>query len=291
MSSNIDNTERLFNHARLSERVFQKLGTFIERKYGIKMPPIKRIMLESRLQKRLRALKLKSFEEYSKFVFNSDHGRNELVNMVDLATTNKTDFFREPHHFDFLLKNALPALLELYGSGQRRPLRLWSAGCSTGEEPYTLAMALSEHAGNTPGFRFDILASDLSTSVLEAGRDAIYSQEKVDPIPYAMKRKYLLRSRDRESNLVRMTPDIRSKVRFEQMNFMDEHYSTADKMDIIFCRNVIIYFDRPTQRRILSRLAENLIPGGYLFVGHSETLNGLGVPVEVVGPTVHRRPL
>ncbi len=287
--SHYTDTEPLSNHVRLSDRVFQRLGTYIERKYGIKMPPVKRIMLESRLQKRLRVLNMKSFEEYTRFVFNSDHGQDELVNMVDLATTNKTDFFREPHHFDFLVNNALPALSERYDSGQRRPLRLWSAGCSTGEEPYTLAMALSEHAGNTPGFRFDILASDLSTSALEAGRDAIYSQEKVDPIPYALKRKYLLRSRDRKSNLVRMTPDIRSNVRFEQMNFMDEHYSPADRMDIIFCRNVIIYFDRPTQRRILCRLADNLLPGGYLFVGHSETLNGLGVPVEAVGPTVHRK--
>ncbi len=284
-------TEQLHNHARLSEKVFLKLGTFIERQYGIKMPPVKRIMLESRLQKRLRVLKMNSFEEYSRFVFNSDHGQEELVTMVDLATTNKTDFFREPHHFDFLIKNALPALSEFYGSGQRRPLRLWSAGCSTGEEPYTLAMALSEHAENAPGFRFSILASDLSTNALEAGRNAIYSQERVDPIPYPLKRKYLLRSRDRTSNLVRMTPGIRSKVRFEQINFMDEKYSTTDRMDIIFCRNVIIYFDRPSQSSILCRLVENLIPGGYLFVGHSETLNGLGVPVESVGSTIYRRPL
>ena len=211
--------------------------------------------------------------------------------MVDLATTNKTDFFREPHHFDFLVKNALPALSELYGSGQRRPLRLWSAGCSTGEEPYTLAMALSEHAESIPGFRFGILASDLSTKALEAGRGAIYSQDKVEPVPYALKRKYLLRSRDRNSDLVRMTPEVRSKVRFEQMNFMDGDYNTGDRMDIIFCRNVIIYFDRTTQNMILGRLVENLIPGGYLFMGHSETLNGLDVPVDLVGPTVYRKPL
>ncbi len=285
------NTARLGNHAKLSEQVFQKLGTFIERKYGIKMPPVKRIMLESRLQKRLRVLNFKSFEEYSKFVFSSDHGQREMVNMVDLATTNKTDFFREPHHFEFLVKNALPPLSELYGSGLRRPLRLWSAGCSTGEEPYTLAMVLSDHAENVSGFRFEILATDLSTRVLGAGHDAIYSQEKVDPVPYALKRKYLLRSKDRENNLVRMTSEIRSKVRFEQMNFMDENYDTTDRMDIIFCRNVIIYFDRPTQSMILRRLVEDLIPGGYLFVGHSETLNGLDVAVDQVGPTVHRKPL
>ncbi len=288
MPANIDSMR---SHARLSEKVFQKLGAFIEREYGIKMPPVKRVMLESRLQKRLRALQMNSFEEYSKFVFSSDQGQAELVNMVDLATTNKTDFFRESHHFEFLIKNALPTLSKLYGSGQRRPLRLWSAGCSTGEEPYTLAMALFEHAERNPGFRFEILATDLSTKALETGLDAIYSQEKVEPVPYALKRKYLLRSKDKNSDLVRMTPEIRSKVRFEQMNFMDGNYNTGDRMDIIFCRNVIIYFDRPTQNMILGRLAENLIPGGYLFMGHAETLNGLDVPVELVGNTVYRKPL
>ncbi|KKM96894.1 hypothetical protein LCGC14_1173540 [marine sediment metagenome] len=282
---------RISSHVRMTERVFHKLGNFIEQRFGIKMPSIKRIMLESRLQKRLRTLGLNSFDEYIRYVFCKKKGHEELVNMVNIATTNKTDFFREPKHFEFLAGTALPGIQDLYGSGLRRPFRIWSAGCSTGEEPYTIAMVLSEHARKVQGFKFRILATDLSTEVLEHGRNAIYGESLLEPVSHELRRKYVLKSRDRDRRLVRMSPGLRGSVTFRHLNFMDADYGINEKMDIIFCRNVIIYFENQTKQTIIRRLMEHLIPGGYIFLGHSESLIGLDVPMETVSHTVYRKPL
>ncbi len=275
----------------MPEKIYTKLGNYLEQQFGIKMPPVKRVMLESRLQKRLRTLGFTSFDAYYNYIFCKQNGQEELVNMVNLATTNKTDFFREPKHFEFLEKTALPEIQGQYGSGIRRPFRLWSAGCSTGEEPYTIAMVLSEHARKVEGFDFRILATDLSTSVLDHARNAIYEESKIEPVAHDLKRKYVLKSRDRNSGIVRMCPELRRTLTFRHLNFMDTDYGVDEKMDIIFCRNVIIYFDRQTQETILRKLTGHLISGGYLFLGHSETLSSLDVPLETMGHTIYRKPL
>ncbi len=282
-------TSAVFAAKPMSPEDFRRLSEFIHAEYGIKMPEAKKVMLEARLRKRLRELGMTSFREYCEYVFSPEGMSHELIQMVDVVTTNKTDFFREPRHFDYLLRQAVPELMRIYEAGLRRRLVVWSAGCSTGEEPYTLAMALSEFAERQGGFRFQILATDLSSRVLEHARRAIYTEDRVAPVPAIMKQKYLLRSRDRRNRLVRIVPALRGLVSFRRLNFMEGDFGMREPMDVIFCRNVIIYFDRPTQERLLNRFCGHLIDGGYLFMGHSETLHGLNVPLEQVYPTVYRK--
>jgi chemotaxis protein methyltransferase CheR len=256
---------------------------------GIKMPDVKRTMLEARLGNRLRSLGLHSFGEYCDYLFSREGMERELVIMIDLVTTNKTDFFREPAHFDYMLLKVLPDWASNANKLSERKLKVWSAGCSTGEEPYTLAMVLNEFALECPGFDFSVLATDISTRVLETAIRGVYEEEKIEPVPQPLKRKYLLRGKDRSSGLVRIVPEIRAKVRFRRLNFMDTDFGITDKFDIIFCRNVVIYFDRATQERLLTKFCAHLATDGYIFMGHSETMNGLDVPLAMVHPTVYRK--
>lgn len=284
---NNQNQQRL--PATMSDREFQRFSTLVYDHAGIKMPPAKKIMLEARLQKRLKALGIGSFEEYGDFVISREGHDNELIHMIDVVTTNKTDFFREPAHFDFLVKTAIPGIQQAGGDTGRDPLRVWSAGCSSGEEPYTLAMVLSEYSQNNPDFKFSILASDISTQILKTAKTAIYPEERVDTIPLNLKKKYLLKSKERERALVRIAPHLRSTISFRRINFMDDSFDIAEKMDVIFCRNVVIYFDKPTQQVLMRKFHRQLKPGGYLFIGHSETLNGLDVSFKPVASTVYRK--
>ena len=275
--------------ARLTDRDFDRFSKFIYDHCGIKLPPHKRSMLEARLRKRLRAHNLASFEDYAKMIFAEDKPTEELVKLIDVVTTNKTDFFREPAHYDYLVKSTLPFLVGTFGSGIKQPLRVWSAGCSTGKEPYTLAMVLKEYQAEVSGFLFDILGTDICTDVLEKAVQGIYAAVKADPIPEALKKKYLLKSKDPENRMVRIASELRSLVRFRRLNFMDDDFGFREPFDIIFCRNVIIYFDRPTQERLLSKLVDNLVVGRYIFLGHSETLLGLNLPLKQMAPSVYRR--
>jgi chemotaxis protein methyltransferase CheR len=168
-------------------------------------------------------------------------------------------------------------------------LLVWCAGCSTGEEAYTLAMVLSEYAQTHLGFRFRILATDLCTRVLEKANLAVYKSDDVAPVPADLRRKYFVRSRDRGTDLVRVVPELRDLVEFRRLNFMESEYALGAQADVIFCRNVIIYFDRTTQEQVLRKIAQNLIPGGHLFLGHSETLHGLDVMLTPVAPALYRK--
>ena len=272
----------------LSDKVFNRFSSFIYDEVGIKLPMAKRTMLEARLNKRLKAYHFSSFEEYADYVFSVEGRNEELVNLIDVVTTNKTDFFREPVHFEYLVKNAIPSLIDSHDAGFRKPFRIWSAGCSTGEEPYTMSMVLSEFALTQPGFKASILATDISTVVLNRAKNAIYAEDRVDTIPLPLKRKYLLKSKDRDRPLVRVLPALRSMIQFRRLNFMEE-FGMHEHMDVIFCRNVIIYFDKPTQERLLNKFCKQLVKGGYLFLGHSETLSGLNVPLTPVASTVYRK--
>ncbi|MCQ2975689.1 MAG: protein-glutamate O-methyltransferase [Bacteroidales bacterium] len=270
--------------AKLSVKDFNRLSEFIYSQYGIKMPEAKHIMLQSRLQKRLRALEIPSFSDYVDFVFSKEGGE-EIVHMMDVVSTNKTDFFRESQHFDFLTENVLP---ELYLEKKQSNIKIWSAGCSSGEEPYTLAMVISEFIENKSGLDFSILGSDLSTIVLQKAVSAIYSEDRVDIIPLAQKRKYLLKSKDRTHPTVRIVPELRDKVSFMRLNFMDSSYNVPSHFDVIFCRNVLIYFDRQTQEKVINKLCNHLNPGGYFFLGHSESVTGINVPLKQIKPTVFK---
>ncbi len=269
----------------LGDKDFQRLSSFIERELGIKMPPTKRVMLESRLSRRLRQHGFSGYTDYVDYVFSEDGARTELIHMIDAVTTNKTDFFREADHFDFLLNQLLPKVRPSGGE----PFRIWSAGCSTGEEPYTMAMVLEEYRRVCPAFRWNILATDISTKVLSHAVEAVYDEEKVEPVPLDYKKRYLLRSKDPAKRQVRVKAELRSRIEFRRLNFMDESFGFSDRFDVIFCRNVIIYFDRPTQERLIRKFYDRLIPRGFLFLGHSETLTGMSIPLRSVAPTVYQR--
>ncbi len=273
--------------AQLSQNEFDKLSRFIYKESGIKMPPVKRIMLQSRLQKRLRELKMTNFKDYIEYVFSQEGLNNEIIHMLDVVSTNKTDFFREPVHFDFLTSTVLPEFID-----QRtgyKTLKVWSAGCSSGEEPYTIAIVLADFAEKNPGFDFSIIGTDISTQILQKAIDAVYKEERVANIPLETKRKYLLRSKDRKNPTVKIGSLLRSKVRFGRLNFMDNTYDIADTFDVVFCRNVLIYFDRETQEKVIQKLCTKLRPDGYFFLGHSESIMNMQVPLKQIKPTIFRR--
>lgn len=268
---------------------FHFFSTLIQDRCGIKMPATKKTMLESRLRKRLRHLGLTSFSEYLDYVESPTGRASEIVSMIDVITTNKTDFFREPAHFEYLYSNIIPALVEDRDAGTKREFAVWSAGCSSGEEPYTLAMVLADYSLNVERISFHILGTDISTQVLEKARKAVYAEDKAEPVPSVMKRRYLLRSRDRDHARVRVVPELRRTVEFGRLNFLDPDYGINMMFDIIFCRNVLIYFERENQRNILLKLLDHLPPGGFLFTGHSETLHSLNLPVRLQAPSVYKK--
>ncbi|MGB8012263.1 MAG: protein-glutamate O-methyltransferase CheR [Terriglobales bacterium] len=272
----------------ISNSDFDRLRSLIYSTSGITLSPEKKTMLELRVKRRLRSLHLESYAAYCAYLFGGHNQKEEIVHLIDAVSTNKTDFFREPEHFEFLVQRALPGLVA--GDESGRPLRIWSAGCSTGEEPYTLAMVLHERGPDYPGFRFQVLATDISTAVLTKAERGVFSLEALSPVPEGLRRKYFMRSRNPETKLLRVVPELRSLIEFRRLNFMDADFGLRQPVNVIFCRNVMIYFDRPTQERILQKLAAQVVPGGYVFVGHSETLHDMDVPLTAVAPAVYRKP-
>lgn len=268
----------------LSETDFNRLRKAVYDHSGINLTLKKKQMVEGRLRKRVKALGLSGYDEYFSLLFGNDAVSAEFVNLIDVITTNKTDFFREPDHFTFLADDCLPELL-LKG----KTVNVWSAACSTGEEAWSIAMTLSYLQEKNFTMDFHIYASDISTTVLRTAARAVYEEYKADSIPEVLKKKYLMRSKDRRKKLVRISPEVRSRVRFIHINLKKNFSRITGKMDIIFCRNVIIYFNRNTQTDILNRLVSHIRPGGYLFLGHSESIHGMELPVYQVRPTVFRK--
>lgn len=268
----------------MSSKVFRKLSEFINAYCGIKMPPEKKILLESRLNKRLRHLNMKSFEEYCDFLFSATGKRQELIHMIDVVTTNKTDFFRESMHFDFIREHIFPQYKE-----KNNKIYIWSAGCSTGEEVYTTCMVLEELREYWSGTDYSVTGSDICSQVLEKAALAVYPEERTMTIPLAIKRKYFLKSKSATDKTVRIIPELRGKTNFIRLNIMDESFDLPNNFDIIFCRNVLIYFDNRTQENVLKKLCAKLKIGGYLFIGHSESLTNMNLPLIQVKPTVFRK--
>ena len=269
----------------LSARNFTRLAEYIYAYSGIKMPSSKKSMLEGRLRRCVRGARLQSLNEYCTYLFDQGGLEAESVKIFDAVTTNKTDFFREPAHFDFLVSTVLPALV----AAGRTKIKLWSSASSTGAEAYTLAMVLEEFSRTHKKIDYSMLCTDLSTKVLKQAHEAIFSREVIEPVPTALRQRYLMRAIDKQRDEVRVIPDIRAKHSFARVNLMDETYSVARDMDIIFCRNVLIYFDKKTQEEVLRRLCGHLRVGGYLFLGHSESLSGIDLPVKAVANTVFQR--
>ena len=270
----------------LSDKDFRRLAELIHSYSGIKMPAGKRTMLEGRLRRRVRATGAASLADYCRSLFEEDGLAAELVDLIDAVTTNKTEFFREPTHFDFLRERGLAMLIR----PERKTLKAWSAACSIGAEPYTLAMVIEEYLREARSrASYSVLCTDLCTEVLEEAVAGIYPTAMIEPVPMDLRKRYLMRARDQHRGVVRITPALRSRLMFSRLNLMDDAYPVDDDMDMIFCRNILIYFDKPTQSKVLSRLCSHLRPGGMLFLGHSESVVGIDLPVKQIASTIFQR--
>ncbi len=271
---------------RMSTDEFKQISEFITTHYGIKLPDFKKTMVEGRLQKRLRKTGIPSFSAYIDLVF-SKHGKEELLEMIDAISTNKTDFYRESSHFDFLTGTLLPKFTKEH-AGQK--LKIWSAAASSGEEIYTIAMVMEEYNSTINGaINYSILGTDISVEKLKTAISAIYPEDRIKDIPVLIRDKYLMKSKDSSRKVVRFIPSIRSKAQFKRLNLMDNRYDVDDDYDIVFCRNVLIYFDKDLQERVINKLCEKLKPGGYFFLGHSESIIGKKVPLKQIEPTVYQK--
>ncbi|WP_291390463.1 CheR family methyltransferase [Devosia sp.] len=268
---------------------FARIARLIEGEAGIRLPPGKRLMVEGRLRKRMRALGHPDFASYTDLLFNKAGLERELVHIINAVTTNKTDFFRESEHFDYLVEHMVPSLLAR--RAERNPLlKVWSAASSTGAEAYTLAMVLNDLTAQGRAFRFAILGTDISTTVLAQGRRAVYPAEMIAPVPPDMQARYVMHARHPGTRReVRIVPELRRFVRFDHLNLMDQAYPYDRDCDIVFLRNVLIYFEKSDQEAVVTRLVGHLRPGGYLVLGHSESMIGTSLAVRQVAPAVFQK--
>jgi len=267
---------------RFTDRDFQYLRQLVNRETGIVITAAKREMVYSRLSRRLRALNLTDFEGYCRVLEEDEQG--ELNAFINAITTNLTSFFREPHHFDHLQNVVVPDLLNRNKVSRR--IRIWSAGCSTGEEPYSIAMAIAEVLPDDWDCR--ILATDIDTDVLMKAERGIYPLERVASLPQERLKLWFSRGSGSNRGLVRVVPELREMITFRRLNLMED-WPVNGPIDILFCRNVVIYFDKETQRRIFDKFAERMEENACLFIGHSETLFKITDCFELIGQTIYRK--
>lgn len=261
---------------------FQRFRTLIYDESGISLSEQKQTLLASRLSKRLRDLDLASFSEYYTKV-TQDPAGEEFTRMLDLISTNKTDFFREPKHFDFLRERIIPEL------ERTKRIRVWSSACSTGEEPYTIAMTLFDHVQNSSQWDCKILASDLSTRALAKAVSGIYGEDRFRGVPPEVIKRHFLRGRGDQTGIFKVKPHLADVITFRHVNLMDDRFPIKSPLDLIFCRNVMIYFDRTTQETLVNKFHHYLKPGGYLFIGHSESLQWVTHPFKAIAPTIYQK--
>lgn len=263
----------------LSDEDFEYFKHTVYDETGIKLSPLKRALLQSRIMKRLRILGLQNFHSYRDYI--EENYEQEISNFINVITTNKTEFMRESRHFDFMLSTALPELERSCGT----ELRIWSAGCSTGEEPYTIAITCREYFKNRDFPRIKILATDIDTQVLSVGVTGRYKTKLLDIFDEALRRKYF----NLEGEFYEVKDVLKEMIYFRRLNLLLEKYPMKKKFKIIFCRNVIIYFDKPTQRKLFERIYDCLDDDGYLFIGHSENLSGINDRFRSIGHTIYRK--
>lgn len=262
---------------------FNFIRQLVASETGISLSEQKRELVYGRLSKRLRSLELQSFAEYCRYVGQNMQELHELVNAI---TTNLTAFFREPYHFDYLRDELLPGLLRSNAASRR--IRIWSAGCSTGEEPYSIAMVLRDAVPAGQGWDARILATDIDSNVLARAQQGVYAEERTSGIPERYLRRSFRRGQGDNAGMLRVNDEVRSLITFRQLNLMQD-WPMRGPFDVIFCRNVVIYFDKPTQRRLFNRYADLLADGGHLFIGHSETLFKVCERFTLIGRTIYRK--
>jgi chemotaxis protein methyltransferase CheR len=280
-------------HARssLAPALFAKFQELIYQEAGIWLATHKQALLTGRLARRLRVLGLSSMQEYYQLVTQTDQLHERAV-MIDCITTNETHFFREVRHFDFLSQHVFPRWHQEAAAGQRTThVSVWSAGCSSGEEPYSLAMLLLKNFPQDKGWNVEVLATDISTRVLEKAREAVYPIEKMKDIPPEYLRAYMLKGRGEHKGIMKVSPELHRVVRFARVNLHADFYPIQGFFDLVFCRNVLIYFDQKSKEKVINGIVRHLSPSGLLFVGHSEHLAGISPSLRTVAPTVHARAL
>lgn len=272
----------------LSDRDFERFRELVYQHSGISLSEKKRALIRARFGKEMRRLGLTSFAAYYDHVAADETGQS-VVQMINAISTNLTSFFREAQHFEFLSRQLLPELVKAKRASGSVRLRGWSAGCSTGEEPYTLAMVVLENVPDPLGWDLRLLATDIDSDCLERAREGIYRKKQVEAVPPMLKGRYLEREGPREEPVYRVGAQLKRLVSFRHLNLMQAPWPFGGSFDFIFCRNVMIYFDRPTQEKLINRFYEVLNPGGVLFVGHSESLTGVAHRFQYIRPTVYRR--
>jgi chemotaxis protein methyltransferase CheR len=270
-------------YGKLSRQDFLRLSEFIYHTFGIYLPEKKHYLLQNRLIPRIQQLGFTSFKQYVDYVLQQGKYGEETFEMMNVVSTNKTEFFREKEHFDELKQNLLPSF---YG----QPVKAWSAGCSSGKEAYSLAMVFAEEkaAGHIPDFF--IFGNDISQKILKIAIQAIYPYKESESIPPAYRHKYLLKSKDKNHPTIRIVRELRAKTRFVWENLVDEKDTMPYDFQFVFCRNTLIYFDHATQQKVISRLIKHLVPGGYLILGHSESLiQRMPKELKMLKPTIYQK--
>ncbi len=266
----------------LTQNEFHLIQNLLYEKAGISLSEQKQSLIVSRLSKRIRQLELPSFQAYYDLVVSGEDPE-ELTQMLDLMSTNKTDFFREPVHFEYLTEHVIPVLTE------HKQIRIWSSASSTGEEPYSIAMTLLDAIPNSRQWDCKILASDLSTRVLAKAALGVYETERIANLSPEIVQRHFLRGKGGQDGFVKVKPQVGEMVTYRRINLMDQSFPIRNPLDVIFCRNVMIYFDRPTQASLVEKFSRYLKPGGILFIGHSESLQWIDHSFTYVAPTVYQK--
>lgn len=279
LSTRVNRREFVFTDAH-----FQQIRAFVTTHTGIQLADTKKDMVYGRLSKRVRQQFGGSFDAYCAAI--EARGAEEQEFLINAITTNLTSFFREPHHFDFLAEVVVPELLARNAHSRR--IRIWSAGCSTGEEPYSIAMALREAIPDIDQWNVRILATDLNAEVLHQGQRGIFSADRISELSRAQQSRWFLRGKGPHDGWVRVKPELQKMVSFKRLNLL-QTWPMRGPFDVIFCRNVMIYFDKPTQAELCTRYANLLVPRGYLFIGHSESILNANAHLVPAGHTVYRK--
>jgi chemotaxis protein methyltransferase CheR len=272
----------------LSEQDFRHVRDTVHELTGISLHEGKRELVVARLSKRIRQLGMKSVGEYLKYV-REERTQQELITMLDALSTNLTGFWREPQHFEYLAKVSVPRILQRCAQSGDSRVRGWSAGCSSGEEPYSLMMLLLAEIERPERHDLRLLATDLSTRMLSIARAGAYSAERVKALPSPLRMRFIVVEESEAGRVYRVTDEVKSHIVFARLNLM-ESWPMRGPLDFIFCRNVMIYFDKATQAQLVRRFYELLRPGGTLFIGHSESLTGIEHNFQYVRPTVYEKP-
>lgn len=276
--------------ATIQDEEFDFLKDLIYKKTGIFLAPHKKIMVQSRLNIRLRHHNLPGFKEYiHQLKTNRSFFENELTELINRITTNKTDFYRENHHFEFLRETYFPMLEEESKQNGVKRIKIWCSAASTGEEPYSIAITALEYFASKPGWTIKILASDIDTNVLNTAKEGIYKEERLAPVPDRIKTKYFTKTMIGNQVHYQASPVIKSMIEYKKINLLEAPYPIGEKADLIFCRNVVIYFDKPTQKKIFQSFEEVLKPFGFLIIGHSETMFGISDKFKFLGHTIYQK--